>query len=264
MLRRDEMAEPGTHNQDSISALDQGDATTAVERWTPRMRHSWKGTQLMKSIILLTFGVVLSLFALPSALGAARASSESGWVPLFNGKDLSGWKNNGEERWVVEDGAILGESTHNKYGYLTTEKTYRDFNLRLRFKGEKGGNSGVFVHARIIGLDPTHGPDIEGMQVEVDPNVGNHTGGLYESGGRGWVIQPTAEGERALKPLGQWNDLEISVRGNHVVTHLNGVQTVDYTDSAPKFTEGVIALQVHTGGGVRVRWKDIYVQEVRP
>jgi len=99
------------------------------------MRHSWKGTQLMKNIILLTFGVVLSLFALPSALGAARASSESGWVPLFNGKDLSGWKNNGEERWVVEDGAILGESTHNKYGYLTTEKTYRDFNLRLRFKG---------------------------------------------------------------------------------------------------------------------------------
>src|SRR3989449_6696185 len=87
----------------------------------------------------------------------------------------TGWKNNGEEKWVAEDGTILCESTHNKYGYLTTEKTYRDFNLRLRFKGEKGGNSGVFVHARIIGIDPTHGPHIEGMQVEVDPNVGNHT-----------------------------------------------------------------------------------------
>jgi len=45
------------------------------------------------------------------------------------------------------------------------------------------------------------------------------------------------------------------------VTHLNGVRIVDYTDSARKFTDGVIALQIHTGGGVRVRWKDIYVQE---
>ena len=217
----------------------------------------------MGNIFLLTCGVVLSLFTPLSTFTAAQAPAESGWIPLFNGKDLTGWKNNGEERWVVEDGTILGESTHSKYGYLTTKKTYRDFNLRLRFKGEKGGNSGVFVHARIIGIDPAHGPDIEGMQVEVDPNVGNHTGGLYESGGRGWVVQPTAEGERALKPMGQWNDLEISVRGNHIVTHLNGVRIVDYTDSAPKFTEGVIALQIHTGGGVRVRWKDIYVQENR-
>ena len=55
----------------------------------------------------------------------------------------------------------------------------------------------------------------------------------------------------------------IAVRGNHIVTHLNGVRVVDYTDSAPKFTDGVIALQIHTGGGVRVRWKDIYVQENR-
>jgi len=214
----------------------------------------------MKNILLLTFSVVLSFSTLLSALSAAQAPAESGWAPLFNGKDLTGWKNNGEEKWVVEDGTILGESTHNKYGYLTTEKTYRDFNLRVRFKGEKGGNSGVFVRARIIGIDPTHGPDIEGMQVEVDPNVGNHTGGLYESGGRGWVIQPTAEGERAIRS-GDWNDLEVSVKGSHVVTRLNGVQIVDYTDRAPKFTDGAIALQIHTGGGVKVRWKDIYVQD---
>jgi putative component of toxin-antitoxin plasmid stabilization module len=74
------------------------------------------------------------------------------------------------------------------------------------------------------------------------------------------VVQPTAEGEKALKP-GEWNDLEVSVQGNHIVTRLNGVQVVDYTDPAPKFTEGVIALQIHTGGGVKMRWKDIFVQE---
>jgi Domain of Unknown Function (DUF1080) len=132
----------------------------------------------------------------------AKAPPQGGWVSLFNGTDLTGWKNSGEEKWVVEQGTILCESAANKYGYLTTEKTYRDFTLRLKFKSEAAGNSGVFLRARITGIDPEHGPDIEGMQVEVDPSVGKHTGGLYESGGRGWVAMPTAEGEQALKSSG--------------------------------------------------------------
>jgi 3-keto-disaccharide hydrolase len=189
------------------------------------------------------------------------ARTRSGWVPLFNGKDLSGWKNNGREKWVVDHGTILCESTVGHYGYLTTEKTYKNFNLRLRFMGEKAGNSGVFLRSRIIGDTADHGPDIEGMQVEVDPTVGNHTGGLYESGGRGWLIQPTPQGEKALKPIGEWNLLEISAHGNHYVTRLNGAEIVDYTDSKPRFTDGVIGLQIHVGGGVRVRWKDIEIQE---
>jgi hypothetical protein len=192
--------------------------------------------------------------------GVAKSPPRGEWVSLFNGKDLTGWKNNGDEKWVVEQGTILSESAANKYGYLTTEKTYRDFDLRLRFKGEAAGNSGVFLHARITGMDPEHGPDIEGMQVEVDPNVGQHTGGLYESGGRGWVKMPTAEGEQALKP-GEWNDLEVSTQGNHIVTQINGVKISDYTDAAPKFTDGVIGLQIHTGGGVKMRWKDILIRE---
>ena len=205
--------------------------------------------------IAAVFAVALLLVA----GGAAKAAAKAKWVPLFDGKDLSGWKANGE-RWAVEKGTILGESTANKYGYLTTEKTYRNFDLRLKFKGEAEGNAGVFLHSRIIGISPEHGPDIEGMQVEVDPSPGKHTGGLYESGGRGWVAMPSAETEKALK-AGEWNELEVSVHGNHIVTHLNGVQVVDFTDSSPKFTDGVIGLQIHTGGGVKVRWKDIYVQE---
>jgi hypothetical protein len=190
----------------------------------------------------------------------AEAPREAAWVSLFNGTDLNGWKKNGDEKWIVEKGTILCESTANKYGYLTTDKTFRDFILRLKFKGEAAGNSGVFVHSRIIGIDTEHGPDIEGMQVEIDPNTGKHTGGLYESGGRGWVAMPTAEGERALKS-GDWNDLEVSLQGAHIITHLNGVKIVDYMDPTPKFTEGVIGLQIHTGGGVKMRWKDIYVHE---
>src|SRR2546429_308596 len=168
---------------------------------------------------MATKGMVAVLLLL--GLGAAaEAPPQGAWVPLFNGKDLSGWKNNGAEKWVVEQGTILCESTANKYGYLTTEKTYRDFNLRLKFKGEAAGNSGVFFHARITGIDPEHGPDIEGMQAEVDPNVGKHTGGLYENGSRGWVAMPTAEGQRALKP-GEGEELGVSAQGNHHVTRHN-------------------------------------------
>jgi hypothetical protein len=205
-----------------------------------------------------TFLVLVGL--LLAGLSVVGQGSKMGeWVSLFNGKDLAGWKNNGEEKWVVEDGTILCESTVGKYGYLTTEKTYRDFELRLKFKGEAKGNSGVFLHAKITGNTPATGPDIEGMQVEVDPSVGMHTGGLYESGGRGWVMMPTSEAEKALKP-GEWNDLEVSVQGNHVVTRLNGTKIADFTDATPKFTEGVLGLQIHTGGGVKMRWKDIFIK----
>jgi len=218
--------------------------------------HNRGRIQIVKSLLRL-----LAILPLLVAHAVAQSPSRGAWVPLFNGKDLSGWKNNGDEKWVVENGTILCESVANKYGYLTTEKSYRDFNLRLRFKPEAGGNSGVFFRSRILGIDPEHGPDIEGMQAEVDPNVGKHTGGLYESGGRGWVAMPTDEGEHALKP-GEWNLLEVSAIGNHIVTRLNGVQIVDYTDPSPKFTDGVIGLQIHTGGGVRVRWKDIEIREL--
>ena len=205
-------------------------------------------------------GVFVTIVLMVGLTVVAEAARKAGWVSLFNGMDLNGWKKNGDEKWIVEKGTILCESAANKYGYLTTDKTYRDFILRLKFKGEAAGNSGVFVHSRIIGIDPEHGPDIEGMQVEVDPNTGKHTGGLYESGGRGWVAMPTAEGERALKS-GDWNDLEVSLQGAHIITHLNGVKIVDYTDPTPKFTEGVIGLQIHTGGAVKMRWKNIYVKE---
>ena len=203
------------------------------------------------ALLVFVIGIVLSC--------VAQAPSGNGWVSLFNGKDLSGWNKNGVEKWAVEQGTIFCESTANKYGYLTTEKRYRNFELRLKFKGESVGNSGVFLRSRITGIDPEHGPDIEGIQVEVDPSVGKHTGGLYESAGRGWVAQPTAEGEKALR-VGEWNELEISAHENHIVTRLNDLTIVDFTDAEPKFTDGVIGLQIHTGGGVKMRWKDIYIK----
>ena len=89
--------------------------------------------------------VFVATVLLVGLTAVAQAPPEGGWQPLFDGKDLTGWKKNGDEKWIAEQGTILCESTANKYGYLTTEKTYRDFDLRLKFKGEAAGNCGLFI-----------------------------------------------------------------------------------------------------------------------
>ena len=208
---------------------------------------------MMKARVMFLVGALLV-----AGSSLAQAPPGGGWVPLFNGKDLSGWKNNGNEKWWVENGEILAESGAKKYGYLTTEKTYRDFLLRVKFKCDGKGNYGVFLRSRIIG-EGEYGPDIEGTQVEVDPE--RDTGGIYESGGRQWIAQNTAESARAFKQ-GEWNELEIAIEGRHVVTRLNGIQIVDFRDPAPRFFDGVIGLQLHTGGGAKIHWKDIYLQDI--
>jgi len=195
-----------------------------------------------------------------SSVVVAQAPAADQWVPLFNGKDLSGWRAYGKEKWTVQNGEIIGETAAGKYGYLVTERTYRDFLLRVRFKCEGTGdeNYGVFLRSRMIG-EGEYGPDIEGTQVEVDPK--RHTGGIYESGGRQWIALPSEAGERAMNPH-DWNDLEIAIEGRHIVTRLNGVQIVDFSDPAPRFFDGVIGLQLHTGGGGRIHWKDIELMEL--
>lgn len=196
--------------------------------------------------------------ALPSgeAGGAGQAvATGKDWTPLFNGRDLGGWKTHGQERWVVDQGEILGEALTEAYGYLSTEKTYRNFELKAQFKAEGNGNSGVFYHSTIDGVD------IKGVQVEVDPHPGKHTGGLYESDGRGWLIKPHQAAEDALR-VGGWNEVRALVRGPHVQTWVNGVAAVDYVDPTPKYVDGAIALQLHSGGEGRMRFKDIFVREV--
>jgi hypothetical protein len=193
---------------------------------------------------------------LPSSAQSTSAQSTDGWIPLFNGKDLTGWKNYGQEKWIVENGEILGEAVTKEYGYLGTEATYRDFEMRGKFKAEGSGNSGIFYHSTI------NGTAITGVQVEVDPRPNMHTGGLYETGGRNWLVWPNPEGEKAMK-VGDWNDVRFSVRGNHIMTWVNGVLALDYTDPSPKYADGIIALQLHSGGEGRMRFKDLYIKPLR-
>ncbi|MBO0329916.1 3-keto-disaccharide hydrolase [[Muricauda] lutisoli] len=171
-------------------------------------------------------------------------------IALFNGENLDGWVNHGEEKWFVEDGELICESgPKGEYGYLSTEKFYKDFELTLEFKQEADGNSGVFIRSTF------EGNKVSGWQVEVAP-PGKDTGGIYESYGRGWLIKPDPEKDKALK-MGEWNTMKIRVKGPEVTSWLNGVEMVHLEDEKIGEGEGAIALQIHDGGGIRVKWRNI-------
>ena len=175
-------------------------------------------------------------------------------VSLFNGKDLTGWEVYGTEKWYVADGLLVCESgPEKKYGYLATREYYNDFDLTLEFKQEADGNSGVFFRSFIE-------PDVKvnGWQVEVAPR-GNDTGGIYESYGRGWLVQIPDEKENILKEK-DWNTMRIRVEGDNVRTWLNGVEMVNLTDEKIGKAQGRIALQIHDGGGIKVLWRNLSLQ----
>lgn len=174
-------------------------------------------------------------------------------ISLFNGKDLTGWEIYGTEKWYVEDGLLISESGPDKeYGYLGTKEHYKNFELNLEFKQEADGNSGVFIRSTVDGTK------VSGWQVEVAPPK-HDTGGIYESYGRGWLIKPDPEKDKALK-YGDWNKMKIVVLGDRVTTYLNGTEMVDYTDEKIGQGEGGILLQIHDGGGIKVYWRDIVLK----
>jgi len=180
------------------------------------------------------------------------------WEPLFNGKTLAGWKEYGREKWYVEDGWIVGKAVTDKYGYLGTERQFSNFEICMTFLAEGTGNSGCFFRSFLEGVD------ITGVQAEIDPTPGNHTGGLYESShdGRGWIAQPDELGNKVMGGVGTQNVLRFVTKGNRMVTYVNGWKTVDVIDDKQKNTNGVIALQLHSGGRAVMRWKDIYVNSL--
>jgi len=175
---------------------------------------------------------------------------------LFNGENLDGWINYGTEKWYVEDNVLICESGPDaQYGYLGTEKNYKDFLLELEFKQEANGNSGVFFRSTI------EGTKITGWQAEVAP-PGKDTGGIYESYGRGWLIKPAPEKDKALK-MGEWNKMKIKVVGSTVTTWLNDTEMITITDVKIGEGEGGIALQIHDGGGIKVKWRNINITELK-
>ena len=176
-------------------------------------------------------------------------------ISLFNGENLDGWIIYGTEKWYVEDKELVCESGPDKqYGYLGTEKNFDDFILSLQFKQENNGNSGVFFRSTVDGTK------VKGWQVEVAP-PGLHSGGIYESYGRGWLIKPDSSKDSIVK-MGEWNDMKIKVIGNDVTTWINNTEMIKINDSIIGKGIGGVALQIHDGGGIKVRWKNLKIQKL--
>jgi hypothetical protein len=190
------------------------------------------------------------------ALASAARAAE--WQPLFNGKDLSGWHQSGEERWRVEQGTIVGETAKGGYGWLVTDRQYADFVLRLRFKLEGKGNSGVQFRSWL------EGTKMHGYQADIEPVEKDRTGSFYDEHDMQWLKRTTPDPERVLN-LNGWNDFEVSAIGDHLQVWLNGVLANDLRHGRTR--TGVIALQVHPAipdAPVKVRWKDLRILDLTP
>ena len=154
---------------------------------------------------------------------------------------------------------IHGVAVTKEYGYLMTEKHYRDFHMSLRFLCEGDGNSGVFFHTE---FKPGTADVSQGLQFEIDCTIMQHTGGIYGDG-RNWVVWPAPENETVVRK-GEWNEYLLRVEGNRYVARLNGVQMIDFTDPSPKSFDGGIALQLHSGGRGNMKFKDIWIRDLTP
>ncbi len=206
----------------------------------------------MKQIVIISL-IAFAFCSCNKALKSNTESNNDNWISLFNGKNLDGWINHGSEKWYVNNGEIICESGPKaEYGYLSTTEYYDDFELSLEFKQEADGNSGVFFRSTL------EGTKITGWQAEVAPPK-KHTGGIYESYGRGWLIKPDPKKDDALK-MGEWNTMKIKAVGDKITTWLNGVEMIQIDDEKIGKGKGAIALQIHDGGGIKVRWRNIKIK----
>ncbi|MET4137983.1 DUF1080 domain-containing protein [Pedobacter sp. UYP1] len=208
---------------------------------------------------LLTLAGLL-LVSLPATLHAQNQK----WQNLFNGKDLTGWKQlNGQAKYEVNNGEIVGTTVSNTpNSFLTTEKNYSDFILELELKVDNSMNSGVQIRSESnagyqIGR-------VHGYQVEVDPSDRKFSGGIYDEARRGWLypLDINPKGQQAFKN-DQWNKYRIECIGNSIRTWINGVPTANVIDALTP--SGFIALQVHAIGkddqpGKQIHWRNIRIQ----
>lgn len=234
-------------------------------------------TQFGASLVVLWF-----IFSLNAQV------NEEGFIPIFNGKDLTGWKGN-TDLWTVRDGAITGETksdtklTHNTF-LVYTNREFGDFELRLSYR-IVGGNSGVQYRSKYV-QDGKFGPIVGGYQADIEAGK-TYSGILYEERGRGILANrgekvliktdPTNSSKFVKEKTGElgksediqakiknedWNEYVIIAKGNHLQQFINGVQTVEVVDEdAPRAAKsGIIALQLHVGPAMTVQFKNIRIK----
>ncbi len=218
-------------------------------------RHRMKAITLGLATALCFCLSANTLSAAEKTAPTTKAQAKDGWVSLFDGKTLKGWHLVGDGEWVVENGAIAGKTQKaaKLYGLLVSDKKYQNLRVMFQFKS-LAGNSGFYVRCNIKSPDRAHG-----LQVEVDPR--NNTGGIYESYGRKWVSQPSAEVVKKAYKLDKWNEMEILADGGHVVTWLNGTKIAE-SKNDPATSPGHLVMQMHSGNKMLVMFKDIKVLDL--
>ena len=210
------------------------------------LRRSWLRAALIG--ILLTVSAITAVVWQRGLQERAPNSSvlppadRDGWVPLFNGKDLTGWKQHPDDTgtWRVNDGAIVGSGAES---YLFTEYgNFEDFRLRAEAKINAAGDSGIVFRAPFA-VEPGPFPPnvtLEGgyeAQINIRDNWDVHTGSLVVGGD----IRQRAP--RKLHGPEEWFQLEVLAQGNHLQIRINGKTTTDYHDLARRYVRGHIALQ---------------------
>lgn len=222
-----------------------------------------------------------ALLALPACGG-----SEDGFVPLFNGTDLSGWRVvGGNAEYTVENGEIVGRGVNlRENSFLRSEKTYTDFDFRFEFKfDDLVGNSGMMFRGQQ--RDGGTGR-VFGYQCEHDNNKNRAwTAGIFDEARRKWLVpyrddanKPYSDEEKAAHEAARkaftergqslfkwdgWNEIRIHAQGRRIRIWLNGEPTVDFTDNDPEFTpEGFFGMQVHSGKTCNVRWRNLRIKEL--
>lgn len=207
----------------------------------------------------------LLLLLTAATLAIAGSPKNTAKVSLFDGKTFTGWEGDTTRTWRIADGCIVGGSLtervpHNEF--LASRKTYRDFELTLKFKltGSEGFvNSGVQI--RSVRIDKPAN-EMSGYQADIgDPQW---WGCLYDESRRKKVLAKSDMA--ALEPVlkrQDWNDYRIRCEGARIRIWLNGVPTVDYTEAEEGIArEGLIALQIHGGAKAEVWFKEIEIQEL--
>jgi hypothetical protein len=174
------------------------------------------------------------------------------WKALWDGKTFQGWHTIGKGEWRIEDGAIhgLNRAGEEEFGHLVTDQSYSDFTIQLKFKALKG-NSGLYFRIEEKGFS-----GVSGFQAEIDAE--KDVGGLYETNGRGWVLQPKPEDVNRWFKRGEWNEMTVTAKGRNITVTVNGQKSAELHDN-PGRTSGRLALQVHGGQDCDVWFKDLKI-----
>ncbi|MEO8764329.1 MAG: DUF1080 domain-containing protein [Ginsengibacter sp.] len=204
------------------------------------------------------------LLALNIILVATGYAQSNGWMKLFDGKTLHGWKRlAGTATYTVENGMIVGHTVLNSGNtFLATEKEYSDFILEVDIKIESAnGNSGIQTRSHYDAAGRDGKGLVFGRQVEVDPSARKWSGGIYDEGRRNWLYPLTlnTKGQDAFK-LDAFNHYKIECIGNEMKTWVNGIATAFLVDTIDR--KGFIALQVHQVSGPEEINKKIYFKNI--